>query len=463
MKATLLALAFLCSFFGTVNSGTAQLTFTSSTYNTGSGPIVDVADVNGDGKLDLIIPDYNTNKLTVLTNNGNGGFGLYATLTVGNGPGGVISVDVNGDGKPDLITVNARDNTLTVLTNNGSGIFGLNATLILTAGAQPQVPISTDINGDGKPDLITVNNSSPGLVTVFTNNGTGVFGLNATYTVGNNPFMIIAADVNGGGFIDLITANYSPANTLTVLTNNGSGVFGFSATLQTGIAPQWVAAADLNGDGKVDLISANIGTNTLTVFTNNGNGIFGFNATLTVGGKPFSVVAADLNGDGKMDLVCANAYTYPGGANGNTLTVLTNSGSGVFGFNTTLTVGSGPWWMAAADFNGDGKIDLVAANFKANTVTVLMNTTIFPAATNFPKLKIKQQGKDVRVSWPSASPGWSLQQKPDLAKSNWLPSGYDGYPIADEGATDLIADDRTNKCFIFPPPKDDVFFRLIHP
>ena len=422
-----------------------------------------MADVNGDGRLDLIIPDFNTNQLTLLTNNGSGGFGLYSTLTVGNGPGGLIAVDVNGDGKIDLVLVNARDNTLMVLTNNGSGGFNQNATLTLSSGAQPQTLVAADINGDGTPDLICVNNTSPGTVMVYTNNGAGVFGFNATYTVGNQPQMIIAADVNGDGYVDLITPNTSPANTLTVLTNNGSGVFGFNATLNTGIGPQWVAAADLNGDGKMDLISANWGTNTLTVFTNNGSGVFGFNATLTVGGKPFSVVAADLNGDGKLDLVSANANTYPGGANGNTLTVLTNNGSGVFGSNATLTVGSGPWWMAAADLNSDGKPDLIAANFKANTVTVLLNTTIFPASTNFPRLTLKQQGKNMRVSWPSVSSGWSLQENPDLSKTNWLPSGYDGYPIADEGATDLIADDGTNKSFTFPPPKENLFFRLLHP
>src|ERR1035441_7007015 len=86
MKTTLLlALSFICSLFAAVYSVSAQgLTFTTNTYPVGSGPTVAVADVNRDGRLDLITANYNTNTLTVLTNNANGGFGSNATLTVGN-------------------------------------------------------------------------------------------------------------------------------------------------------------------------------------------------------------------------------------------------------------------------------------------------------------------------------------------------------------------------------------------
>ena len=136
-----------------------------------------------------------------------------------------------------------------------------------------------------------------------------------------------------------------------------------------GSYPESVIAADVNGDGHVDLISANYGANTLTVLTNNGYGVFGFNATLNVGSAPYCVIAADVNGDGHVDLISANADAY-------TLTVLTNNGYGVFGSNATLNVGS-PISVCAADVNGDGKVDLISANVNANTLSVLQNVPAY--------------------------------------------------------------------------------------
>ena len=138
-----------------------------------------------------------------------------------------------------------------------------------------------------------------------------------------------------------------------------------NAAYTVGSSPSSVAAFT-NVDGKVDVVSANSGTNTLTMLTNNGSGGFATAATLVVGHAPVWVVAADVNGDGKVDLVCANFSD-------NTLTVLTNNGSGGFGSNATYTVGSEPRWVAATDVNGDGKVDLISANYGTNTLTVLTN------------------------------------------------------------------------------------------
>jgi hypothetical protein len=176
--------------------------------------------------------------------------------------------------------------------------------------------------------------------------------------------VVASADVNGDGKVELISANWGngSGNSLTVLTNNGNGGFGSNATCTVGVGPSFVTAADINGDGKLDLINANIGYfngNTLTVLTNNANGGFGSSATYAVGNNPTEVIAADVNGDGKLDLISADS-----GVGVNTLMVLTNNGSGVFGSNATYTVNR-PVWIASADINGDGKVDLICANYSA--------------------------------------------------------------------------------------------------
>jgi hypothetical protein len=211
--------------------------------------------------------------------------------------------------------------------------------------------------------------------------------------------------------------------------------------------PYSVAAADVNGDGKVDLISANLNDNTLSVLTNNGSGGFVLAATYTVGAQPISVVAADVNGDGKVDLICANE-------NSNTLSVLTNNGSGGFALASSPGVGVIPYSVTAADVNGDGKADLICANLVDDTLSVLFNTTTFPPPTLTPPLTLTRSGNSMVVSWPSASAGWSLQQNPDLTTTNWSPSGYSGYGISDDG---------TNKSLTITPPTGNLFFRLLHP
>jgi hypothetical protein len=349
----------------------AQVSFILSSQPTvGTNPIgVTAADVNGDGKVDLVSEDFSSDTLTVLTNNGSGGFVTSGSYAVGSRSARVAAADVNGDGKVDLISVNWVGDTLSVLTNNGSGGFVTSGTYGL--GTYPSGVAAADVNGDGKVDLIAAVGGS-GVLTVLTNDGSGYFVL-ATNVSEAGPISVTTADVNGDGKADLISVN-NANNTLAVLTNNGSGGFVTSGTYGVGVEPISVTAADVNGDGKVDLVCANYADNTLTVLTNNGSGGFVTSGTYAVGVNPESVTAADVNGDGWVDLITANM-------NGNTLTVLTNDGSGGFALASTLNGGSEPRSVVAADVNGDGKADLIYANFGGDTLTVLTNATPFPPSS----------------------------------------------------------------------------------
>jgi FG-GAP-like repeat len=366
----------------------------NDTLVVGSYPIcVAAADVNGDGRPEVFSANYGDGTLTVLTNNGHGGFGSNATLNVGlsinSGPAFVLAADVNGDGKLDLISANTGDDTVTVLTNNRSGRFVLDATR--TVGPYPVSVAAVDINGNGKIALVSANENN-GTLTVLTNNGSGKFGYNATLNVGSGPSSgpasVVAADINGDGKPDLISAN-SGDGTLTVLTNNNSGGFGSNATLVVGSGPLCVTAMDVNGDGKPDLISANSGDGTLTVLTNNGSGGFGFHATLTVGfiagSYPQFVVAADLNGDGLPDLVSANYYD-------NSLSVLLNGADAPVSPSLTISLTNShtvviSWPSPSDGFELQQNSNLTTINWLGfsgtiNTNTTTKSATISPATNN---------------------------------------------------------------------------------
>jgi hypothetical protein len=290
-------------------------------------------------------------------------FTLSSSPGVGSDPNWVTAADVNGDGRVDLISANETANTLSVLTNNGSGGFVTAGTYAV--GNTPASVVAADVNGDGKLDLISANYNANTL-SVLTNDGHGNFALASSPDVGSNPYGVVAADVNGDGKVDLICAN-SGDNTLSVLTNNGNGGFVLAATMGVGNHPDIVVAADVNGDGKVDLICANQYGSTLSVLTNNGSGGFATAGTYAVGNQPTSVAAADVNGDGKLDLISANYGN-------NTLSVLTNDGHGNFALASSPGAGTNPYSVVAADVNGDGAVDLICAHYEGNnSLSVLTN------------------------------------------------------------------------------------------
>ncbi|MFD1875569.1 FG-GAP-like repeat-containing protein [Hymenobacter bucti] len=379
----LAALGLLLVMAGAVQAQNPAATFAAATtYGTGgNNPIsIAVADVNGDGKPDLFTANNGTGTVGVLLGNGNGTFAATTTYgTGGNNPISIAVADVNGDGKPDLLTANQGSSTVGVLLGNGNGTFQPTATYSTGPSSFPYSIAVADVNGDGKPDLLTTN-FILSTVGVLLGNGNGTFQAPINYNTGGNssPYSIAVVDVNSDGKPDLLTAN-NGNNTVGVLLGNGNGTFQPIVTYGMGANsfPYSIAVADVNGDGKPDLFTANNGNNTVGVLLGNGNGTFQAAVTYsTSGSNPISIAVADVNGDGKLDLLTTNR-------NSNTIGVLLGNGNGTFQpiATTYSTGGNNPMGLAAADVNSDGKPDLLTTNFNSNTIGVLLNTTLYAAPT----------------------------------------------------------------------------------
>src|SRR5713226_2493130 len=206
-----------------------------------------------------------------------------------------------------------------------------------------------------------------------------------SFNVGTNPQAIIAADLRSNSHLDLVTANQG-ANTVTVLLGNNDGTFAAGTDIAVGQQPVALVAADFNGDGHPDLAVVNQGDKTLTILLGNGDGTFrSVNTPLApaTGGMPSGIVAADFDGDGHMDLAVTNEAD-------NTISIFLGNGDGTFKPAVIVPIisGTGPIGIITADFNKDGRPDLAVANSTSDTVTVLLanavagNTPLFPSQIN---------------------------------------------------------------------------------
>jgi hypothetical protein len=408
------------------------------TYGSGGfgASSVAVADVNGDGKPDLVVANgcvestCSTNgdgAAGVLLGNGDGTFQAAVTYDSGGfSPESVAIADVNGDGKPDLIVANwcasinsnggcSTDGVVSVLIGNGDGTFQTAVTYD-TGGFETLSVAVADVNGDGKPDVLVANvcasetNCNNGIVGVLLGNGDGTFQTAVTYGSGGHTAESVAvADVNGDGKPDLVVANQcvdsscSTDGAAGVLLGNGDGTFQAAVTYDSGgLLSDSIAVADVNGDGKPDLVVANAcgstiiqycdpqrGANgTVGVLLGNGDGTFQPAVTYDTDCTAESVAVADVNGDGKPDLVVAGCSVNV--CSNGVASILLGNGDGTFQAPVSYSAsGWGEFSVVATDVNGDGIPDVVVADscddrncFTGSIVAVLINMTTFPTQTS---------------------------------------------------------------------------------
>lgn len=432
-----------------------------------------VGNFNGDGHLDLVTPNVNSVTVSLLLGDAAGGFApatgspfltydpsLPYRFPIGFHPLAIAVGDFNCDGNPDVITVNNEPlianqlgvpDTLSVLFGDGGGGFA--SPIFMTNGPNPTSVAVGDFNGDGIAD-VAISNTTAGdtgwenEVQIILGDCTGRYqfdsasgtGLRIVDRVSNSmgfaPQSLHVGDFNGDGKADLVMANPDTKD-ISVWLGDGTGHFtaapGSPMAMPHGIQPFRLALGDFNGDGIPDLVVPHGAYITccpskylnITVFLGDGSGGFAPTASSPFqdgGINAIAVAVGDFNGDGHADLAVTNDSIN--------VSVLVGNGSGGFVpiSGSPFPVGSSPFVafdfptaVVAADFNGDGRVDLAVANIASNDISVLLNvpqTDTTPPTIN---CSVPNQtvwyGSDVSVSCTASDSGSGLKNSGDASFS----------------------------------------------
>jgi hypothetical protein len=364
--------------------GTAKsLTFAVPVdYPTGAGAFaVATGDLNGDGKLDLVLLDH-TAGARLMFNNGDGTFTSPSDKSVGSSPIAVALGDIDGDGRLDIVSITVQGEVVVVL-NQGGASFAPPVNYIV--GTASLALALGDLNGDGKLDIVVADEgTSPGTaagdVGVLLNTGGETF-VATNYPASRQPAAIAIADLDNDCQQDVVVVG---ADGVSVLANNGLGGLLAPANFANGTSGTSVVVRDVNGDGMLDLVEGTDSVNydaRAYVLLNRGNALF--NAPVayaltptTPGTMPSSasaghgVALADMNADGRPDLLDVGTCCGLG--------VFLNRGDGTFAPPVNFATAPSPYWIATGDLNGDHQDDVAVVStdgVSRSGLRVLMNAS----------------------------------------------------------------------------------------
>ncbi|MEA2449927.1 MAG: hypothetical protein QOG63_1859, partial [Thermoleophilaceae bacterium] len=272
------------------------------------------------------------------------------------------TTDVNGDGRTDVVTASNSTNVISALLGNGDGT--LQAPRNTPAAPSNLNAIAAgDLNGDGKGDVAVAVNGAPGTLRVYLSAGDGTFDAGTPYTAGRFPQDVVIAPLDGNSSPDLAVANQgAPGGSVSIYLNNGSGLFTEAAGSPVGFTnqePLGLGAGDFDGDGKIDLaVGANNGTNP-GVFFLKGAGTGAFDPPAPLGGAGAQkAVVGDFNGDGRLDIAAGRAGVGD-------VVIIKRNATGFdppASFDPDGPMGSANGRIATADLDGDGVLDLAVPN-----------------------------------------------------------------------------------------------------
>ena len=373
--------------FGEVSAQVA--TFTTQRYPLLGNTHI-AADLNGDGRVDLA--GAGGNDVSVMLGNGDGTFRPKTDFPIGMQTQAVAAGDFNSDGRVDLmVTLNTPQLSLALLTGTGTGSFNAPTFFPNTSGFDSPAIVATDLNGDGRLDLVVMHNiacftapcRSARSITILLGNGNGTFQTPSEIDVGTGPSSMAVVDLNRDGIKDVAIGGGNTELSILLGVGNGTFVRQPVVTLVPGgdlfSACNDIGVGDLNRDSIQDLVVPLGNGEGNAILIGNGNGTFQVRSRIQIDETfaPLHVAVADYNRDGLLDI----ARTMGDGTNG-LLQILKGNGDGTFQAPNRYLVpppvsSRGGIMILAGDWNADAKPDIafVEGGAGAPTIDVLTNTT----------------------------------------------------------------------------------------
>ncbi|CAF1190976.1 unnamed protein product [Adineta steineri] len=357
--------------------GTA-VSYTDITFSNPSG--LALGDVNYDNYLDIIITNFGTDNVGILTGYNNRSFSLGRSypLTIGSNPKGVALGDFNNNTRWDIFIAESGIGTINYLVRYISADFQNILTYSTGISTHPYAVIIADFNNDNISDVLSVN-SAIDTVGIFLGYGNGTFTAETMFSVGqgSHPVYAAVADFNQDNILDIATAN-SYNDSISIIYGFGNGSFTnlTKYSLDIDSQPNSIAICDLNNDNVFDFIIAEMGRDSIGILL--GYEYNAFEDQITYSNefslKPSSIISRDFNNDSYLDI----AATF---AANDSIGILFGYNNGTFRELIMYSVGynSYPYEIVSADVNNDNILDIIVANAGSSTIGVLLglNNEIF--------------------------------------------------------------------------------------
>ena len=391
-----------------------------------------ISDLDGDGLLDATTANSGGNSISVFRNNSSGGsitFDSRLDFSAGSSCADVLNADIDGDGKIDILAYNGTANFISVYKNTSSiGAISLIRQDLATGLNASSLSVG-DVDGDGKPDIVVTYINFIGIFRNTSSGGVISFAPELQITIGvgitiqNN----ILADIDGDGKSDIIIGNR--IGHISIFRNtSSSGIISFQPRLDfpASFTPYFVTVSDIDGDGKLDIASTSNDetghTGLISVFLNKS---LAGNISLAPGIDypskyvAWDIASGDVTGDGKPDLVTV-INDVPG-----TISILKNSGTpGNISFDpsvdysTTMLV----WGVKIADLNNDGRPELISVGGNPGSFTVFLNQDPVPLPVTLINFKAHLINKKTNLFWETSMEQnvsfFSIERSADSGKFN---------------------------------------------